>query len=332
MKKNFVKSVLSSSKRLAMPVAVYPGLELVNYTVKELVSNSTAQFEAISGIHKRYNMPFVLTAMDLSLEAEAFGCQIQMVENDIPTVEGRLATDAETIKALKVPELNVGRAHVPLGTVKKIQDLPGKPFVMGGIIGPFSLAARIFGVSETMELSLLEPDALHALLKKTTEYISNFATAFKDAGADGVVMAEPASGLMWPNGLKEFASAYIKQIVKKVQDNNFQVVFHNCGSTLAHLDAILESGVNCLHLGITTDIVQALEKVPENIIISGNLDPSATFVSGTPELVFKETTELLNATKKYSNFIISSGCDIPPNAKLENVDAFFKAVEKYNCR
>ncbi len=69
-----------------------------------------------------------------------------------------------------------------------------------------------------------------------------------------------------------------------------------------------------------------------SIIISGNLDPSATFVSGTAESVFRETMELLKATEKYSNFIISSGCDIPPNAKLENVDAFFKAVEKYNCR
>ncbi len=267
MKKNFIKNV-SSSGRLAMPVAVYPGLELANYTVKELVTNSIAQFEAVSAMHKRYSMPFVLTAMDLSLEAEAFGCQIQMAEDDIPTVEGRLATDAEAINALKVPELNAGRTHVPLETVKKLQDLPGNPFVMGGIIGPFSLAARIFGVSETMELSLLEPATLHSLLEKTTEYITNFASAFKMAGADGIVMAEPASGLMWPDGLKEFASVYIKRIVKKVQDDNFQVIFHNCGSTLAHLDAMLDSGVNCLHLGITTDILEALKKVPENIISS----------------------------------------------------------------
>lgn len=331
MNKDFVKTVLSSSKRLAMPVAVYPGLELVDYTVKELVSNSAAQFEAVSSLHKRYNTPFVLTAMDLSLEAEAFGCQIQMAEDDIPTVEGRLATDAEAIKALKVPDLNAGRIRVPLETAKKLQTLPGNPFVMGGIIGPFSLAARIFGVSETMELSLLEPDTLHALLEKTTKYITDFASAFKNVGADGILMAEPASGLMWPDGLKEFASAYIKQIVAKLQDDTFQIIFHNCGSTLAHIDAMLDSGVNCLHLGITTDVVKALEKVPENIIISGNLDPSATFVSGTPEAVFRETTELCNAAGKYPNFIISSGCDIPPNAKLENVDAFFKAVEQYNC-
>ena len=35
---------------------------------------------------------------------------------------------------------------------------------------------------------------------------------------------------------------------------------------------------------------------------------------------------------KYPNFVISSGCDIPPASKWENIDAFFKAVDEFYGR
>ncbi|MBS7172993.1 uroporphyrinogen decarboxylase family protein [Blautia caecimuris] len=36
--------------------------------------------------------------------------------------------------------------------------------------------------------------------------------------------------------------------------------------------------------------------------------------------------------RKYPNFVISSGCDIPPAAPLENIQAFFDAVKEYYTR
>ncbi|HBG17492.1 MAG TPA: hypothetical protein DDW93_11970 [Firmicutes bacterium] len=47
-----------------------------------------------------------------------------------------------------------------------------------------------------------------------------------------------------------------------------------------------------------------------------------------PELVHI----LLEKTSNYNNFIISSGCDIPPETPMENIDAFFEIVRKYNSR
>ena len=32
---------------------------------------------------------------------------------------------------------------------------------------------------------------------------------------------------------------------------------------------------------------------------------------------------------KYPNFAISSGCDIPPMSKWENIDAYFEAVSEF---
>jgi uroporphyrinogen decarboxylase len=46
--------------------------------------------------------------------------------------------------------------------------------------------------------------------------------------------------------------------------------------------------------------------------------------------VRSETLQLLRAARKYSNFILSSGCDVPPDVPLENIDAFFQALSDYN--
>jgi uroporphyrinogen decarboxylase len=42
-----------------------------------------------------------------------------------------------------------------------------------------------------------------------------------------------------------------------------------------------------------------------------------------------KTKQLLEAMKGYRNYIISSGCDIPPGAGRENFDAFFSTVSEY---
>jgi uroporphyrinogen decarboxylase len=61
----------------------------------------------------------------------------------------------------------------------------------------------------------------------------------------------------------------------------------------------------------------------------GNIDPAGQFRNGTPESIREATLSLLNECGKYPNFVISSGCDVPPLSKWENIDAFFAAIEEY---
>jgi hypothetical protein len=65
-------------------------------------------------------------------------------------------------------------------------------------------------------------------------------------------------------------------------------------------------------------------------LVFGNLDPVGVIKNGTPETIRIKTLELLNKTASYKNFILSSGCDVPPGTKLENIDALFNALNEYN--
>jgi uroporphyrinogen decarboxylase len=322
----FNEIVLNSPSRLAMPIATYPALALTKASVRDIVTRADAQFEAQRALHLRYGTPFVLSAMDLSLEAQAFGCEVMMSDSEIPTVTGRLVTTLEQAQRLAVPKPGDGRSGVPLEAVARLRAMPSAPIVLGGCIGPFSLAARMTGVSEAMELTVTEPELLHTRLEKATAFLSAYVAAFREAGAGGVIMAEPAAGLLSPRGLAQFSSAYIRRIGTEHDRADFSIILHNCAAKLLHLPAILETGLSAFHFGAPMDIVAALEKVSEQIVLCGNLDPTAAFVQSTPDELTASVSRLLAATAARKNFVISSGCDVPPNASIINLDAFNAAV------
>lgn len=325
----FNQLVLQSPRRLAMPIAVYPGLALTGGTVRDVVNNSQAQFDAQAALQARYRTPFVLSAMDLSVEAEAFGATLHLSDHEIPSVTGRLVTSLEQARHLAVPQPGDKRTRVYLETVSRLRQHYRDSLVMAGGIGPFSLAARLAGVSEAMELTVTEPELMHTLLAKSTEFITAYVQAFKAAGADGIIIAEPAAGLLSPRGLKEFSSAYIKQVAAAVEDGRFAIILHNCAAKTLHLPAILETGLKSFHFGAPMDVVSALRQVPADMVVCGNLDPTSVFVQLSPAELAVRTRELLAATAAHRNFVISSGCDVPPPAPLANLDAFFQTVAEF---
>ena len=309
-----------------MPIGVYAGLEITGATVKDAVTNAQAQTEAVLALQERFNTRVLLTAMDLSVEAEAFGSEVRFTIDEIPTVIGRLVTNENDIGTLACPSAGDRRTAVYLETTRKLVGLSNGIPVLGGVIGPFSLAGRLFGVSETLELSLTDPELLEKLIKLVTSFLLEYVKAFRDQGAVGVIMAEPAAGLLAPRGLGLFSSHFIRQIAEETQNDHFSLILHNCGAKLVHLPNILEAGAEIFHFGAPMDIGNALSQVPEDVILAGNLDPTSVFHSSTPNEVSAQTQSLLERTANFRNFIISSGCDIPPRTPLKNLETFYNTV------
>ncbi len=324
MQTRFANRILQRQNRLAMPIGVYAGLDLTGASVHEAVTDASTQADMALAMHEQYRTEVLLTAMDLSAEAEAYGCLIRWSEDDIPTVTGRRVTSREEIARLPSPQAGEARTRVHLDAAGHLART-GIP-VLGGLIGPFSLAARLFGVSETLEATATDPDLVLALLEETTRFLADYSRAFRQTGASGVIMAEPAAGLLSPRALARFSAPFVKRIVEASQTPDFVLILHNCGARLAHLPKVVESGAEIYHFGAPMDLVAALSQTGKDIILCGNLDPSAIFYSGSPEQVWERTGELLNRTCTYPNYVISSGCDLPPGMPLANLEAFFDAV------
>ncbi|MCP5521666.1 MAG: uroporphyrinogen decarboxylase family protein [Verrucomicrobiales bacterium] len=312
----------------ALPVLTYPGAAVTGTDVLSLVTGAAAQTRAQLALGDRYPLTALMTCMDLSVEAEAFGCEIQLSATEVPTVIGRRVVSREALTALPQPTVGTGRTPVYLETARRLRAAAGNRLVLGGMIGPFSLAARLHGVSEALSLTLTDPEFMHAITKRATDFLIAYAAAFREAGAHGVIMAEPTAGLLSPKGLAEFSGAYVRKVVQAVQSDDFSVVLHNCAARLAHLAPSLEAGSHALHFGSPMDLSRAVKEVAADRLILGNLDPAAVLVQGTPDQVANATRTLLAEMRGHTNFVISSGCDLPPETPVANLDAFFATVAR----
>ena len=133
--------------------------------------------------------------------------------------------------AVVVPVVGDGRTSVYLETVRGLARASDGVPVLAGMIGPFSLAGRLFGVSQALEATASEPELVESLGEKTTLFLTRYAAAFREAGATGLIMAEPTAGLLSPRGLARFSSPYVKRILEAVEGPGFEIILHNCGKT-----------------------------------------------------------------------------------------------------
>lgn len=323
---------LAVSKK-PMPILSFPSSTLLGVSVYELTHSAQLQTEGMKAVADRTNAAAAVSMMDLSVEAEAFGCEIKAAENEIPTVIGALITSEEEAEALEIPPIGAARTGMYIEAAKNAKaEISDRP-VLAGIIGPFSLAGRLMDVSEALVNCIAEPDMVHITLKKATAFLIEYAKAYKAAGIDGIVMAEPLSGLLSPELEAEFSAPYVKDIIRAVQDEGFIVIYHNCGPNTPHMtESIAGNGASAYHFGDAVDLSVMLEKMPKDKPVCGNISPSAEFLNGTPESMYRATTELLTKCGEHKNFVLSSGCDIPPACSWDTIGAFFKAAADYDAK
>lgn len=329
--KKWLEDLRTAPVKKAMPVLSFPSVSLMGITVKELIESSDRQAEGMKRIADRVDSAASVSMMDLSVEAEAFGSTIRISDDEVPTVIGSIVTSEEEAQALRVPEVGEGRTGRYIEAIGKAGKLITDRPVFAGVIGPFSLAGRLMDVTEALVNCYTEPEMVHITMKKATAFLIEYIEAYKAVGAHGVVMAEPLTGLLSPDMAETFSEPYVKEIVEAVQDDDFLVIYHNCGNnTLLMIDSILRTGAAAYHFGNSISMKDMMDHIPETVVAMGNVDPATQFRNGTPESIREETLRIMGeCCPTHPNFVISSGCDIPPASSWDNIDAFFSAVQEY---
>ena len=326
----WLKEIPEGERCKAVPIMTHPGIELCGKTVKEAVTKGEIHAEAIIALNEKFPPSASNTIMDLTVEAEAFGAETEFPENELPDIVSPLVGDLSSIKALNIPSLHQGRIPQYLKAFQRtacaIQDKP----VLAGCIGPFSLAARLYGISEIMMALFTDQDMVKLLLEKCTLFLMEYCKAIKATGVNGIIMAEPVAGLISNNDCMEYSTAFIRPIVNEIQDEQFIFVLHNCGNKGHATQAMINTGANALHFGNKTDLTEVLKNVPEKLFIMGNLDPVGLFQQGSEEQVYTATQKLLSDTARFPNFILSTGCDVPPHIPFSNIQAFYDAWKNFS--
>jgi len=332
---NWLRDQIANKEKKAMPLLSYPSIQLMFINVEELCQDSNCQALGMRLLADRYDMPIASGYMDLSVEAEAFGAKCIHKPYEIPTIVGQLITTQEEADALKVPEVGDGRTGIAVDGIRKAKMIIKDRPVFANCCGPFSLAGRLMDVNEILLQTLEEPEMVHTILEKATEFILKYIKAFKAVGADGLIMAEPLAGLLSAGLMQEFSSDYVKRIADEVQDKEFIIMYHNCANGMERRpEQFVATGCKMFHYGDKTNMVMVLDRMPKDVMILGNISPSAVFKADSSLKMAKDTQNLLLRCMGHKNFMISSGCDIPADTSIASIDKFFEVVNlhAYKCK
>lgn len=128
-----------------------------------------------------------------------------------------------------------------------------------------------------------------------------------------------------PKLWEKFIWKYLKKIADAIIETGAVASFHADSNWERGLDYFkgFPKGTCVFETDGTTDIYKIKEKLGDRMCIKGDVQ-AAKFVLGTPDEVYNYSTQLIKDMG--TGFILSSGCDIPANAKIENVKAMIAAA------
>lgn len=328
--KQWIAETIQKQKKQPLPLLSFPCVQLMNCTVRDLVFNSDLQAKGMKLVADRVPSAAAVSLMDLSVEAEAFGALIRISDDEVPTVTGAMITDEEQADTLQIPAVGDGRTGIYVEAIHKAAELIQDRPVLAGVIGPYSLAGRLLDVTEIMFLCYDAPELVHTVLDKCVKFTIAYCEAYREAGANGVVIAEPLAGLLSPALAQEFSHPYVRQIIREVQTDDFAVIYHNCGDNVQKMsEDIYSLGAMGYHFGDAVRMANMLPGAPKDVLVMGNVSPAAQLLGGTPQSVRENTLQILEECTGYPNFVISGGCDVPPQAPWDNLQAFFAAAEEF---
>ncbi|MBR0404636.1 MAG: hypothetical protein IJI68_05485 [Eggerthellaceae bacterium] len=142
-----------------------------------------------------------------------------------------------------------------------------------------------------------------------------------------------APQLMSHDTWMEFVWPYIRKMVDVTIEMGVVPFLHFDSCWDSELETLRELPARTcvLMLDGDTDIRKAREVLDERMCLLGDV-PASLLAFGTAEEVYDYATKLIDDVGPKTGLMLSSGCDCPPNAKHENVDAMIQATLDYQVR
>lgn len=306
-----------------VPLVGLPGARLTGTRISDNFENAEVQSRSLEALYDRFRPDALLTMMDLTVEAEAIGMQVAKPDNGVYTVVQHTVTGPQELARLSVPDpARDGRMPVWLQVVKLLKSRVSCP-VIAYVTGPFTLAGLLNGGTRAAMNVLRNPSFLKDLLEYCLNVVQRYCQELIGVGADAICICEPAASYLSPEHFYEFSGQYIARLVK---DWPVPSILHICGDTTALLPKMIQTQVSCLSLDHQVDFGVADRVVPRDMMLMGNVDPVGVVGDGTREEVVRSVGELLESMQSWERLIISTGCDIPYEANLDNIAVFVDAA------
>jgi uroporphyrinogen decarboxylase len=227
-------------------------------------------------------------------------------------ISDRLQYVAEAIRLTK-SELGLGTA---------LLGFAGSPWTLanfmleGGSAGAHTQALKLFRRDRALFDSLSE---------ELTLAVIEFLQMQINAGVDAIQIFDSLGGLLPVEDFDAASGHWMRTIVSAL-NGQVPVIVYSKGAR--DWKSLVQTRAHAIGIDHQIDLAEANQQLPAHTAIQGNLTPDL-LVRAEPQSVAAQTTRLLELMRGRNGYIFNLGHGVPPNAKMENLEALVRTVQNF---
>jgi uroporphyrinogen decarboxylase len=262
--------------------------------------------------------------MDVVVESDAMGMETIYPDDDSPYLKEHPIRTLGDLKKYDIPDpYKDGRIPIYLELSKNLKENVGKDTLIGMYVdGPFTLASQFMNAQELALKTIDDPNFVGEVLNFAADVAITYGRALERAGVDMVMILDPFSNIVSPQTFSKLILPFIQKIVKSI---DVITILHVCGNARHLIERMADSEADGLSLDAPCDLKDVASRVPDDIVLMGNISPVDVMLRGDEKKVKNKVKGLLESMKGVRNFILSTGCECPPETPHSNIRAFMDA-------
>mgnify|MGYP001294068090 FL=1 len=206
----------------------------------------------------------------------------------------------------------------------KAESEDGKFAVGSYVLGPFTMAGQVYELDLLLKGLRKDRERVLAFLGQMTDLVIKAAKHYEALGADYISIREMGSGsdLLSPRMWKDMIKPNLVRIFETL---SCPTVNHICGSTDLIIEMMNECGADAISVDHKNTTAESRKKLGDDVLLFGDFDPYGLLVQG-------DVSNVEPVIKKCIDDGVDAvwpGCDLWPDVKKENVDAYVQTIRTY---
>ena len=302
------------------------GLQSEGLVFHEVHKDAPQMARAAASTIKLSGLPSAVAPLDMYVEAEALGAQIDYRKNggfSFPQIARPMFASTKYLNSgffESADFVHKGRIPLVCEAIRLLKEDIGQEAVIGGMIpGPYTLLLFLLEPGGLFAEMKREPVAVADALFQIASFLAEVGIAYREAGADFITVHDMGGspGFIGPAKYEQFAYPAEKLLVAELPAPR---VLSVCGNTNKSIHLLAQTGADAISVDQLNDLAES-RKVLTDTLLFGNLDPVETLWQGEPVQI----TEAVRATKAAGVDAVWPGCDLVPQTSIDNLKALVSA-------
>jgi uroporphyrinogen decarboxylase len=300
------------------------------HSFRELIRTPELATEVTLQPIRRFGFDAAILFSDILVVPEAMGQAFRFRDNGGVEMESAVRDLSDIRKLLEVGVSD--RLQYVADALKSIKpNLHDRTALLGFAGSPWTLANFMLEGGSAKNFvkakELFERDhyTYDLLAGKLTAAVTEFLQMQIACGVDAVQIFDSVGGNLPASDFEAASGKWMEMIVANL-NGQVPVIVYSKGTRA--WDALAKTGANVIGIDQGVALEEAQRRLPRDIGLQGNLDPEL-LVNAEPEAIVAETRRLLELMRDRNGYIFNLGHGVPPNAKMENLEALVMTVQDF---